>query len=493
MTRAGRTHAAIIGVMAFPVLAFFVFAVANASRLGFWYDESVQFWMSMGLDSFEHPFTPPKGLAFINFENARGNLDPGGFSLLLGLWFKIATSPEWARALPLIFHALGMAGLAGLGWLLRRNWAFAAFCSLVPAAFPLLLHEASEMRAYSMEFAGIAIGCTLLTRLATRPSISAAITSALVIGFFLTSRYAYVLFAASASIALAVVLLTAPAEDLRRNTRILLTYALTLFAIGILILASMVLPQYELRISYNNGAMLDYLKGTTAAGLRLPDLVAAACSNLLSPSGVPLTMAAAAAFLTWKKRTLLSPAFFFFSLLALTALVLTMAVWPWHPWDIQTKWSLWLQCLSAIAVIHFASLLMDRIRTGVATPLLLAAALVLGLRMSFYRSVEDVNIHATQAFLEAIRPAAGSVSVEYGVYPTFRQLYEYGPFAGSSLYPNSFRLPHWQAPVPLVTADTDWLVTGETLAAAQKRYPDYLISAEPELPRNIFSVKPRTD
>ena len=135
-----------------------------------------------------------------------GNLDPGGFSLLLGLWFKIDTAPEWARTLPLVFHAMGMAGLAGLGWILRRNWVFAAFCSLVPAAFPLLLHEGSELRAYSMEFAGIAIGCTLLTRLAARPSISAAITSAFVIGFFLTSRYAYFLFAGSASIALALVL-----------------------------------------------------------------------------------------------------------------------------------------------------------------------------------------------------------------------------------------------------------------------------------------------
>ena len=168
----------------------------------------------------------------------------------------------------------------------------------------------------------------------------------------------------------------------------------------------MVLPQYELRISYDNGSMLNYLKGVTASGLLLPDLLAAVGVNLLSPSGLPLTLAAATAFLTRQKRALLSPALQFFSYLALIALIVTAAVWPWHPWAIQTKWSLWLQCLSAIAIIHFASLTMDHFRSGITTPLLLTVTLVLGLRTGLYRSVENLDIAATQAFLEAIRPAA---------------------------------------------------------------------------------------
>ena len=59
------------------------FARANLPYAGFWYDEGVQFWMSRGADAYGPAGTPGGGVGEVMRQNARGNLDPGGFTLLL--------------------------------------------------------------------------------------------------------------------------------------------------------------------------------------------------------------------------------------------------------------------------------------------------------------------------------------------------------------------------------------------------------------------------
>ena len=43
----------------------------------FWYDESVQYWISRGLDAFGPPLQKPGGLADVMKHNGIANLDPG--------------------------------------------------------------------------------------------------------------------------------------------------------------------------------------------------------------------------------------------------------------------------------------------------------------------------------------------------------------------------------------------------------------------------------
>src|SRR5262249_26127028 len=125
--------------------ALLCFAISNVSRSNFWYDESMQFWISLGVDGFGAPFTPPGTFKDVIRQNATANLDPGGFSILLAFWIKLSTGEAWQRLLPLIFFASGMAGLGRIGWTRLRSIPFTMLSAFVPAAFPLLLDYATEV------------------------------------------------------------------------------------------------------------------------------------------------------------------------------------------------------------------------------------------------------------------------------------------------------------------------------------------------------------
>src|SRR5262249_18868417 len=128
-----------------------VFSSWHLSRTAFWYDESMQFWMSLGGDAFGPPQSLPGGFRDVVHQNALTNLAPGGFTIIMWLWLKFATSVVWQRALPFFFFLFGMTCLAWMGWTRRRSLPFVVFSSLIPACDPLLLDYASEVRAYSME------------------------------------------------------------------------------------------------------------------------------------------------------------------------------------------------------------------------------------------------------------------------------------------------------------------------------------------------------
>lgn len=132
---------------AFEATALGVFASWHLPRTAFWYDESMQFWMSLGLDGFGPPQVPPGSFRDVIRNNAIANLDPGGFTIIMWLWLKLATGVIWQRALPLIFFLFGMACFGWLGWTRRRSILFAVFSSLIPACDPLVLDYATEVRA----------------------------------------------------------------------------------------------------------------------------------------------------------------------------------------------------------------------------------------------------------------------------------------------------------------------------------------------------------
>ena len=58
-------------------LALAIFAARHIGSTGFWFDESVQFWMSLGEHPFAPPFTRSGRLADAIWSNGQHNLDPG--------------------------------------------------------------------------------------------------------------------------------------------------------------------------------------------------------------------------------------------------------------------------------------------------------------------------------------------------------------------------------------------------------------------------------
>jgi hypothetical protein len=491
------------------IAALATFAVWHLRRTGFWYDESMQFWMSLGLDGFGPPHARPGGLKDVIRQNAIGNLDPGGFTIVLWIWLKLATGEIWQRMLPFVFFMFGMGCFGWLGWNLRRSIPFAALSCAVPAGYPLLLDYATEVRAYSMEFAGIALGCILLDRVVPRPDTRPALLAGVIFAAFLSSRYSYALFTAAAFSALAIATYANPSLSRRQAFARLAAFAVPLFIAAALIFAAAFLPQYIRRMSPENGAYLQYFAATTAAGKSWNQLLTMLARNLFGPAGLPLTLAAllGAARLvprrwwTWLGLKRLSQDHVMFGTLALGAIFLSALVWRWHPWDMSQKWSLWLHGLSAVALVRVAACVLGLVAAPPlasgresdlrVTAVMIVGAMAIDMCLALHHRVGD-TVAPALAYLERIQPAAGTVAVDIYWYPTVRYFYEYGAYAGSSLYPQAFRFPNWTGPKPLISSETRFLVTPRTLGEARSYFKGYKITDDPALPPQIFRVEPMT-
>lgn len=491
------------------VLAVCIFAFRHLLRTAFWYDKSMQFWMSLGAEAFGPPYGAPGTLRDAIRQNAASNLDPGGFGILLRFWLQLSKGEIWQRLLPLLFFALGIGGAGWIGWTLRPSALFALLCAGVPALYPLLLDYASEVRAYSMELAGVIIGCALMDWLRQRPGISASLGCGLIFGFFLTSRYSFALFATAACLSLAWSLLgTSPGSKAARLNVLAFTAPIAGSAAIIFVLA--LWPQYRVRITYHDGELVQYLANATAAGKSAGEIAAMAWTNLFSPSGIPLTLAALIGLLAltptrWRTQAKFGATRWFdeslasFGVLALAAITLSALLWPWHPWDMTTKWSLWLHAVSVVALIRLAASLLNFASPLSDRPgepdervagLLLAGILALDLRMGLYQRPDAATVVPILDYLGHVAAPPGGIAVDSYWYPTLRYFYEYGHLAGSAAYPAEFRLPDRNDPSPLIGPDTRYLITGMSFDDARKFMAPAIIVRDPKLPDHLFRVEP---
>jgi hypothetical protein len=499
--------AAVLGTILLGSLA--VFAHRNLPYSGLWYDEAVQFWISRGVDPFTAPGTRGGGLLAVARVNGRANLDPGGFSLLLHAWTGVAFDPAWLRALPFGFFLAGLGALAGLGWAWRRSALVALLGAAAPLGYPLLLDHAAEVRAYAMEFAGVALACLFLHGVAVRPTAGRLALVSATLAAFMTSRYSYTIFAGAVCLALAPTLW--PRAGGRGRARLP-----SLLAVGGPLLVGLMLVGLGLwlqrgRITYQGGALLDYLAPATAAGKPLGRLATALAWNLLSPVAIPVTLAAVVALLPerWRARCpadLLgigaSPEARLMYRLAPGALALSAALRRWHPWDVSQKWSLYLHALSAVLALRtVADVLVwletrgwadrrARLAGAVATTLLV---LGLGLHAAVHERSRWNDLTAALQYLEGLSPAPGSVAVEVHAYPTLRYLCEAGPFVGRLPYPAAFRLPSFGGPRPLVAPGTRYFIGYERPHVLARMHTGFAFRSDPSGPRSLYVVVPAPD
>jgi hypothetical protein len=117
--------------------------------------------------------------------------------------------------------------------------------------------------------------------------------------------------------------------------------------------------------------------------------------------------------------------------------------------------------------------------------------LALDLRLAVHRRTDNTLVPAL-AYLERVAPPAGSVAVDTHWYPSARYFYEYGAFAGSRLYPELFRFPHSTGPKPLVSSQTQFLITTRTFEEARAFFKEHKLTRDPALPDQLFRVEPMT-
>jgi hypothetical protein len=260
------------------------------------------------------------------------------------------------------------------------------------------------------------------------------------------------------------------------------------------------------RLTYHGGALIEYLTPATAAGKSAPALLRVLASNLLSPVAVPVTVAAVVALVpaAWRARRpgvlrrLAAPESRTLYGLAAAVLVLSAILWPWHPWDVSQKWSLFLHALSAVMILRLLSDIAvwrwDLAETGGlrawerAAWTVVPALLIVGLsaHAATQRRLHWNDVTAALRHLETVPLGPGSVSVAGHPYPTLRYLAEFGPFTGRLPYPAAFRPPHGDRAA--IGPETRYIISYERPGTLARGYPGYTFEAEPSWPAHLYRV-----
>jgi hypothetical protein len=264
------------------------------------------------------------------------------------------------------------------------------------------------------------------------------------------------------------------------------------------------------RMTFEGGRLIEYLTPSTAVGKSTRELARAATANLVSPVAIPVTVAALVALVPvgWRARLPAvlrgigaSPESRIMYRLAPVVLALSAALWPWHPWDVSRKWSLFLHALAAVLVLRqvadiAAGLLPHPPRPGRlgawargACPALAALAIVgLSVHAATQRRTHWNDLTPTLRHLETMALAPGSVAVTAHPYPTLRYLCEYGPFVGRLPYPAPFRHPY--GPGPPIGPETRYIIAYAGPEVLARLYPGHGFRAEPSWPPHLYRVEP---
>ena len=192
-------------------LSFAIIVVYNAID-GFndrylWYDESGQFFISMGLNHYSPPLSPRGTLMDVLVNNTRTNLDPGGFSILLYFWTFISQDVMFLRILPYLFYLAG----AFFAFKISRRYLNSLSLSVMFTAtwffLPAISQQAVELRAYTMEMLGTIFSVWYcITYKKELNKYSKLIWLSVFMAIFCTSRYGFILVAFAVSLWVAYVL-----------------------------------------------------------------------------------------------------------------------------------------------------------------------------------------------------------------------------------------------------------------------------------------------
>lgn len=504
-------------------------AVVGARSLGdtgVWYDEAAQIWIAHGLHQYSDVHEAQKGWRDVVRMNRFGNLDPGGYSLLLHAWTRLGTGLVWLRLSPFLFLLAAVAILARHAWELTESRTAALLAAFIPLAYHQVLAFAFEIRAYSMEVTGVVAVGYILHRVVRAPSFGNHLALGCVCGVFLWSRYSFVVVTAAALFALAGARLwnLGRLRDEAENAAGLLVPILNS---GALI--------YRVTLRHHAGTALggtggrpgamqapEYVRTWLLSG-QPPSVVATVLrENFLSPPALPIALAVVGlAAWPWARRWAFlarwpgAASFAAVATMALLAQLFSAALSArgTYPWSINQKWSLYLHGVSMLCALYLgcAAWWAGRQRrwTPLLTGALVLAAAVVAVHAAGFRRVHWADIGPTLSHLEKMTLSPGSVLVTHYEIPTVRYFYELGPFRHDRRYPSVFRFEtraetDAKAPIDAGRECLDYAISpappdvlaprlpGSRLVRVPGPNPPYLIAIEPGTPRPAHcAARPR--
>ena len=180
----------IVLVLIIWIATVVLFAKHSIGNPNFWFDESGQFWIAKGLNHYSQPFAPEGGLTQVLKNNAKFNLDPGGFSIILHFWTILSTNHNFLRSLPFLFFVIAMIVVFKLSTLWKSQNHLVYFGGFILLSSSLLKQYAFELRPYSMEMLTTIIALYFCYKI---PDIlnsrKYALFSGSLLALLLTSRY----------------------------------------------------------------------------------------------------------------------------------------------------------------------------------------------------------------------------------------------------------------------------------------------------------------
>jgi hypothetical protein len=508
--RSGGAHATLVALTSALLLTGVAgLAIHNLGYAGMWWDEAAQFWISQGLSNYSPPFAAAQGVRDVVRMNRLENLDPGGFSVLLHAWTALGRGLAWLRTLPFLFFVLAAAAAGLLGWRLTRSTLFALAAVAAPMLYPAVLYFALEVRAYSMEMAGLALGVLALLFAWERPSVASALLLGLTCAVFLSSRYSFALV----TLALAGAYWQGCARKAPRAVRARRLLALLLPGLAVALGVWWVTLSRQLLPGMTSGplgiASPEYTRAAVL-GRGAHELVLLR-RNVLSPEALPITACVLVALLlrrrayAWLKgglddfveleRSQGAYTMLYTFIVGLQAISAVASALGAYPWDITTRWSAYLVMLSAVAAIVLAAearalalaALRLRQETGsverrvrllggsLAVVLVVAASVHSLLHRQSVEGPHRTNVALQLDLLPRALPPH-SVFVAFYEVPMVRYLFEYGPYAGRPEYPATFRLEtpaQWRAKAPVAARAEGiaFIVSALPVGEAQARFP----------------------
>lgn len=443
--------------------AVVLLAVHNLGYPGVWYDETVQIWIAQGVFPLGPVGETVGGWRDVVRMNRRANLDPGGFSLWLRVWSKAGFGLAWLRLSAYIFFLVTAVLLACWARELTSSASAACLAPFILLAYGLVLSFAFEIRAYSMEIAGVIAAGYALHRVVRDPSLVNHLVLGVVCSVALWSRYSFVVVAGAALGALACV----RAGTLDRSRVELEKLACLLVPF---LNSGALIYRFMLRYHAGHAGQLrrggpnpigpaeatiqapDYVKYWVLRGQSFGTLATVLRENFLSPPALPITLTLGAlalwplvrhrrALTDWPGSTSF-PAVATMALLAqLISAALSLA--GLYPWNLGQKWSLYLHGVSIVCVLYLASAGWWVVRRSRAAPALAAAALavavIVTVRGATFRRAHWADVSPALAQLDTMSLRRGSVFVAIHDVPTLRYFYELGPRRGLGPYPEAFR------------------------------------------------------
>lgn len=160
-----------------------------------WFDEAGQFWIAKGLNHDSDPMSPVGNVIDVLRNNRDYNLDPGGFGVLLHFWSMVSNGHIWLRTLPFLFFLGVVFSFFLLSYRWTKNKYIAVLMGFVPIIMIMISREMFNIRAYTMEIMGVVVAIIAIDYLQEKISVKRLLLFSLLISFFMTSRYSFIVVA----------------------------------------------------------------------------------------------------------------------------------------------------------------------------------------------------------------------------------------------------------------------------------------------------------